>query len=547
MSLRQRIAAFMSPSRTVIEAKPTGPTSDALKAELAHLRDRKDSLEALLAARGDPDAKLMGGQGQSLFRTLSSSRDDSARDFFESKRLQVLGTAHEVYALRGTAANVIEVFLDFCVADGFNPEPKDPKNEKLAELLDEIWADPRNRLNERQEGMCRSALIEGERFIPARLSKIDGHLELGFRGPETVRAILQDDLGRDVFLELDPGTPGGQALKYYVLDSLTENVEITHLDGAGDDPAAPRYRITEKAIGAEGQSLPSKPVDVQGLAFAWFENRPDGAKRGRSELLNILDYVDIHDELLWTDMEISRLLRMFILDVKIEGVGTADEIRKQLEEMGLTSPPDKPKVIGHNEKVEVQLLQGSIAKTASDKLEQIVVKNIYGAKGMPEHFSGSGSDTNLATAQAQELVPMKRLRRKQMVFHNRFRRLVEVSIELRLRAGAKVEDVEFVLTHSEVGGKDKTRGSEVLTKVVTAMSLAVTDQLLSREAANKVIVETVREVGYTIDDTEAALPEQDPAQDLEKIKKLLGDPGNTGTPGNAGNPANPERAARGAA
>jgi len=506
--------------------KPTteaSPSNDQLKQMLAQALDRKDTLESLLAAGGDPDAKLPGLHNQSLFRILSSSADDSARDFFESKRMEVLRQCHQVYALRGTGSNIIEILLDFCIGDGFKPTAVDSKNTELQKVLDEIWADARNRLASRHESMTRSLFLEGERFMPATLSAIDGHLEFGYIGPEIVKGVRQDSLCRDVFLDILPATPGAKDRTYYVLDCLNENVTIQVLPAvAGQDESAPRYRITEKIVGGDA-STSLNTVDVHGLAFAWFENRPEGAKRGRSELLNILDYVDIHDELLWTDLEISKLLRLFILDISAEGISTPEEARRKIEELGLATPPDRPKVICHNDKVEVQLLQGSIAKTASEKLEQIVALNIYGAKGMPEHWRGSGSDTNLATAQAQELVPMKRMRRKQSRLLERFHRLVEVSLELRKRAGSinGVTDFGFEMSHTEVGGKDKSRGATVLKDVVFAMSQATTDNLLSREAANAVIVQTIREVGYELEEEDATLPEEDPNADLDKIQKLL--------------------------
>jgi hypothetical protein len=545
MSLMDRVTQLIGRRMSPVVASPIdlGPSNDQLKQMLARALDRKDTLESLLAATGDPDAKLPGLHNQSLFRILSSSADDNARDFFESKRMEVLRQVHQVYALRGTGSNIIEIMLDFCIGDGFKPTAADSKNTELQTSLDEIWNDPRNRLSSRGEAMARSLFLEGERFMPATLSAIDGHLELGYMGPEVVKGVRQDPLGRDVFLDVLPTTPGGSDRTYYVLDCVNENVTIEVLPAAGgNDGNAPQYRITEKIVGANAStSLTS--VEVHGLAFAWFENRPEGAKRGRSELLNILDYVDIHDELLWTDLEISKLLRLFILDISAEGISTAEDARKKIEELGLSTPPDRPKVICHNDKVQVQLLQGSIAKTASEKLEQIVALNIYGAKGMPEHWRGSGSDTNLATAQAQELVPMKRMRRKQFRLLERFHRLVEVSIELRKRAGSlTVANVDFQMAHTEVGGKDKSRGATVLKDVVFAMSQATTDQLLSREAANAVIVQTIREVGFELEQEDAALPEQDPNADLDKVRKLLDqtDPGNL-------DPAGEERGARGAA
>jgi len=524
MKLRDLVPSFIArrASPPVVEASPS---NDQLKRMLAQALDRKDTLESLLAAGGDPDAKLPGLHNQSLFRILSSSADDSARDFFETKRMEVLRQVHMVYAMRGTGSNIIEIMLDFCIGDGIKPTAIDSENKQLQAALDEIWNDHRNRLASNHEAMARTLFLEGERSMTVTLSAIDGHLELGYMPIEIVKGVRQDGLGRDVYLDVQPATLGAKDRNFYILDSLNENVTIEVLPPTTDE-SVPRYRITEKIVGADA-SVSSKPVDVHGLAFAWFENRPEGAKRGRSELLNILDYVDIHDELLWTDLEISKLLRLFILDITAEGVATAQQAKDKIEELGLAEPPDRPKVICHNEKVVVQLLQGSIAKTASEKLEQIVALNIYGAKEMPEHWRGSRSDTNLATAQAQELVPMKRMRRKQSRLLERFHRMVEVSLELRVRSGSikGVTDFGFQMSHTEVGGKDKTRGATVLKDVVFAMSQATMDGLLSREAANAVVVQTVREVGFEIEEEDAGVPEQDPSADVEKLRKLIGETG----------------------
>ncbi len=463
MKLRDFLPPFRArsaPSPAVLE---TGPSNDQLKHMLAQALDRKDTLEALLAAGGDPDAKLPGLHNQSLFRILSSSADDSTRDFFESKRMAVLQQVHQVYALRGTGSNIIEIMLDFCIGDGFKPTASDSTNEKLQAELDAMWTDTRNRFASRHEAMARSLFLEGERFMPVTLSATDGHLECGYMGPEIVKGVRQDSLGRDVYLDILPATPGAKDRTYFVLDCLNDQIAIEVLPvGATADENAPRYRIRETVLGSNAPAS-ENVVEVHGLAFAWFENRPEGAKRGRSELLNILDYIDIHDELLWTDLEISKLLRLFILDISAEGITTPDEAKRMVESLGLATPPDRPKVICHNDKVKVELLQGSIAKTASEKLEQIVALNIYGAKGMPEHWRGSGADTNLATAQAQELVPVKRMRRKQSRLLERFHRLIEVSLELRKRAKSlDVENLEFTMSHTEVGGKDKSRGATVL-------------------------------------------------------------------------------------
>ncbi len=68
------------------------------------------------------------------------------------------------------------------------------------------------------------------------------------------------------------------------------------------------------------------------------------------------------------------------------------------------------------------------------------------------------------------------------------------------------------------------------------------DGILSREAANAIVVQTIREVGFEIADEDATLPEQDPNADLQKIQKLMADAGAQDP-----NADDEEEAARGAA
>lgn len=518
MSWRERVASIIAP-RATVEAPV--PSNDDLNRLLAQARDRADTLESLLNVASDPDAKLAGNQNQSLFRILSTGANSEGRDFVEAQRNKALRMAHTTYALRGVAHNIIEIFLDFTVGDGFKPVVESVEDKDLQTVLDDLWKDDRNRLQQRHEAYARSLFLEGERFMPATLSKVDGHLELGYLGPEMVKDVRKDALGRDVYLVVMPASPGAEDRLFFVLDNLNDQITIDVLDAKDDN--APKYRITETIVGAAGDATASKSVDVHGLAFAWFENRPDGATRGRSDLLDILDYIDIHDELLWTDLEISKLLRLFVLDVTDPSIVDAASAKKSAEMLGLVNPPEKPKVLLHNDKIVVQLLQGSIAKTASEKLEQIIALNIYGAKGMPEHWRGSGADTNLATASAQEMVPMKRMRRKQDRLVERFHRMLEVSIELMRRAGiGSIKDPKFKMGRTEVGGKDKARGALVLKDVVFAVSQAASDGLITKEAANAIVIQTIRDVGYEVAEEDAGVPKEDPNADLAKIQKLIG-------------------------
>jgi hypothetical protein len=520
LNLRDRLG--LGTARLHRELTEARTERDTYRAQVNDLATRLDSLEeGLLSLGRDPDGELTGTQDPRLFRTLMGG--SGGRDFDEAKRLEVLKMAHRTYALRGSAHNIAELYVDFIVGDGLEPKVKDDDDKDLAKLLDEIWADPRNNLKRDHEQMVRSLILEGERFGRANLSLQSGQLEIGYMPVEQVVGVDKDRLGRDVFARITELAPGGHDnLRFFVLDSLNEDIEIVP-NLAASDPNA-KYTIVERSTDPAG-IVQSSSIQVEGLVFAWFINRPEGATRGRSELTEILDYIDIHDQLLWSEVERVKLLKTLVLDVKYNGLQPGQETQK-LRELKLLSMPHRPRVQIHNEQVELQLLSAKVDGDQSiARLEETLALNIYGSKAFPEHWRGAGSRANLATAQAMEIVPMKRMRRKQRVVVDAFKRMVDIQIALRTRASSTKNIPEdyadrYEMNHSEVGGKDRKRGTEVLKDVVLAVTQAVTDNVMQPEAANTMIIQAAREAGFDLDSDVEGLPEQTNAMDqLELLRQ----------------------------
>ena len=499
-----------------------------LRRQIEALKTETVRLEGLLDVVGDPDARLpvATNQAQGLFRTLSEAAGaDKGRDFADAKRREILRLSHLAYALRGDAHNLLEIFIDFVIGDGLHPKADTTTGNDgadLQEVLDEIWTDPRNRLAERHENLTRNLLLEGELFQPADLSPIDGHLELGYLPPERVLRVLQDARGRDAFLEVDPPQAGTQPLLYFVLDNLSDLIAIERLPVAEtQDEMAPRYRITETIVDPGGNVPRSVTKDLHGLAFGWFVNRPEGATRGRTELTEILDYIDIHDEHLWATVEREKLRKMFLLDVTIKDAKTDADIRKITRELGLDKPPDGPKVTAHNDQVEIKIQRIEDDSAADKATEQILRMNIYGAKGFPEFWSGAGADANLATAKAQEQVPLKRLRRKQSQVKGCWERLIAISLELRRRAKSTAAVGGFSILVTEVGGKDHARGATVLKDL--ALALTTASDVLGKEVRNHVLISSLREGGWEIPEEMEGVPEGEAVDALAAIDRHLQD------------------------
>ena len=516
-----------------LEAKAQAQAA-SWQARVDELEEEKGRLEGLLDVADDPDARLTGTQRQSLYRqVLTGSSDIYERDFDDSKRRRILQLAHMTYALRGSAENLIETTLDFLLGDRIRPKAKQiPKGEAsgdgtrelvdntaLQAMLDEVWDDPRNRLPDRHESLSRALVHEGELVLASDLSPVDGHLEVGFFDPLRVSGVVRDKRGRDAFLEVDGGS-GREVLRYFVLDSLNDQIAIDPWPAEVKNEKGFRYLITETTASDAGVFVTGR-AGAHGLTFFWPWNRPEGARRGRSELTSVIDMIDAEDEMIWGAVETGNIRRNFLLHVKDKSIRTASDGRDRLQKLGLKTPPRNPKAIATNAEVEIDIVAHKVGDSESWLAEELGVK-IYGSKGMP--LGWSGREPKLAGARESSLVPLRRLRRKQTKLLGHWQRFLEVSLELRKRAGITVPAGAFYLEALEVGGKDKQRGSEIVKSIATAVVQVGSVDGIKPELVNWLFVQLVRsELGLEVPTKLMGLPEMGvSAEDLVgQLKQLV--------------------------
>jgi hypothetical protein len=537
MSIFDRVPRLMraSTAQSLVESavkKATTESSEAWQAEIATqqatFKKEISRLEGLLDVAGlnDPDSNIPD-QPHALFRSLAGGGDadkHGARDLPSLKLTEMRKLSHLTFALRGDAQNIVSIHVDFALGDdGLRPIAakleSGEKNDELQAELDEIWFDDRNRLALRQGEMAEALYLDGERFGICELNTADGSLEMGWLAPELVERVEQDQLGRDLYVHVqNRDSAGGELLRYFVLDSYVEGMRIERI---GDEDNA-RYLVSVEQLDSEGRQKTGSEK-VHGLMFAMFEGRPEGATRGRPLLAPVLDYIDIHDELLWVSLEREKLLKQLLIDVSGEGISNPEEARTKLKELGLLSPPTGPTVKAHGKDIEIEYKAPPNTQETTEELERILRVNIYGAFGFPEHWSGSGADANLATAQAQEALPLRRLRRRQRKLREAFHRVVEVSLQLRRQQGSITKEIgDFEMQVTEIGGRDKARGTEVVKRLVESVLAAVSEKLIQRELANALVLEVLRDAGFEVPDDFAALPEQDSLEDpIKRMARVM--------------------------
>lgn len=466
-------------------------------------------LEGLLDIPGsDPDHYIPGVSNQSLYRTLSGNGEGS-RDLPDSKRADIQRLSHRSFALRGDAEDIVETTIDFILGDdGIKPVPVKAADTATKTALDEIWSDPP------LDVWLKSLLLDGERFSLVHLSQASGAVDLSWIPPEAISTVRKTPAGIPYLIQHRP--PGVTEDRiYFCLDCLDERFTIT----PGGNK---KYTITEKTVSALGVEQQIS-LDVDGLAFAWIWSDIDGGTRGKPELTSVLDYIDVHDETIWTTLEREKLLKLFLLEVTSPDINTPADGQAKLKELGLVGVPEGPKALAHNDRLKIDFMQPTLSTASFADLERIVSLNIYRAKGFPEHWGGSGADANLATAAAQEAKPLRRLKRKQGAFVRMLRRYVAACLELRQRAGSLpvILKEAWTMQVMEIGGKDKTAGASVVSVVISAVSTATSQGLISKEAGNKIVVQVMREAGIEIPEEIAGMPEGYEGDQIELLLRRL--------------------------
>lgn len=508
------------------------PLIEALRENVAVLQANQARLEGLIdvgMVSADPDARLHGDQNSRFWRDLGSlgDRGTQGRDFDAYKRQDMLRLSRLQYRLRGDAQNVVQIALDFIMAEsGLRPVADEVQDTTLQEALDEIWNDDTNDLASRQHAMVEQLHVDGERFMPVDLND-DGSFELGFIPPEHVKAVTKDKLGRDNWIEVQHPDPGMDPLRYFVLDYAHEDIRVARTGLTQDNQ---RIRVTDLRA--------QEWDDCHGVMFAWFINRPDGSTRGLPDLAVLADYLDVHDEHLWTTMDRERLLKMLLINVKSKNATDKAKKKQLLKDLGLEAAPIEPRVLCTDDETTVEILSPESLAVASETLERVLRLNIYGAKAFPEHWSGSAADSNYATAAAQEALPYRRLRRRQGEIAQMFTRMLRFLLRQRDVENAN----EFHFELPEIGGKDAKQVAEVASKTVESVVKALAENLITRELANKLIVQALRDADFEITDQDAELPDEElVSPQMEKMIAALRDraDGNNPPAGPAGAPQPP--------
>ncbi len=309
--------------------------------------------------------------------------------------------------------------------------------------------------------------------------------------------------------------------RIFLLNSAHPDDEFQFFGGSAGKRGT-QVRVQRHILQQDG-SFGIKEEGYDGIAFYLTRGRMRGAVRGWPMLGNMIDYANIHDEMLWGFAERMKSLHKFVLHAKIDGA-SEEEIPDLLAAAGFATTPDAGQIVGTNEKWTIEAISPKLQSSNVTDMERVLRMIMAGSKGYPEAWTGSGQDVNRATLVGQNSVTFKRLRRQQKAIIKFFRTMADFQIVSWRKHGQQIpattEQVNYDVIRTSLDDKDRLPMADAMQKLITAMGTAVSGGILPEAVAQDVVVTVLREFGFEITEKDLEPAEGEEPQLIKALRAL---------------------------
>lgn len=410
------------------------------------------------------------------------------RDLAPMKQDKMIDVAFHLYERNVLAKRAIDLTVNYLLADGVRYETKD---DNVKEVIDKFWDDPVNHWDLKQDNRVRELHLTGEQAYKTFSNDQNGLVRIGSVDPKQIEELISD---KDNVEQLEKIKFKGDPKKY----------EIVRID-----PKTGKYI---------------------GEVFFFAINKVSYQKRGKSDLLTVADWMDMHDRTMWSIAERTPFLLAFIWDFAIEGAD-GPQLRKREAELK-KNPPVPGSWHVHNEKEKRTAITPDLRGRDLKDIIRIIKLQATAGSGFPLHWFGEIEDANRAGTQEMNEPVLKMLKNAQKYVRYMFEFMFQFQIAKAIEAGylkdTKKLDKTVDVMISEPSKKDAQKLADVLVKVSTALQVATASQWLSNDKAREVIGQLVGDLGVEVkkEDEEKKLDEERTKNPiLDEVAKKMKDDG----------------------
>jgi hypothetical protein len=352
------------------------------------------------------------------------------RDLPEVTHDRSIEVAYQLYQQNPLAKTIIEMTRNFTVGDGVTYSVANPD---VQAVVDEFWQDPTNNLDQRIHDWAGELPLFGELAPEAFVGDVSGIVGLGLIDPQEIRSVLHV-----------PGNP-------LVADRMALK---TDSQAGVDDKTIDiiRYRSAE----------PGQAQVLAGQAFYFRVNGVSNSTRGWSDLLQIADWLDIYDQMLWEMLQRAKLMRLLVWDVEIEG--DQNKIDGWLARH--RTAPRSGTINAHNANEKWTAVSPTLGAYEIVKEADKVLEHIAAGAGFPKTWFSSPESVNRASAEAMTPPTYRRLATRQRYFLNCIRQMVDFALTQATQKGVLHVDTDGEVPVFDEDGKETGETSKPIDLVV---------------------------------------------------------------------------------
>lgn len=423
-----------------------------------------------------------------LYRSLTGGpRGDHLPPYQRSRANRI---AHHLFRTNPVANRFMTLLTDFVLGESVTVSSD---NAAVREVVDRHWNDTYNDWDRAMPDLFQSYMLYGELLLPLFFSPVDGHLRVGMAQPERIDTV-----------DTDPEN-------WRIVTSVQLTAQGADLDG-------PRYTIVNR------RSRPDELLAATRPALFWTRGDPLST-RGLSVLYPMADFIDLLDQLLFSEVERWLLLKAFVWDVTVTGderaVGEVARINR--------TPPPPGSVNVHNDKIAWEAKSPALDSADSVTGIRFLRNHVLGAGGIPEMWYAEGGDVNRAVGAVMAEVPRKRLTALQNEWRHIMQDIMQAQIDAAVATGmipARVprEDSEGNPTDDlidaraavhvhlpDLSGDDSQQVATTLQALTSTLVLAENQSYVTKDTARQTFLSLLTQFGVDFD----------PEQEARRIEEEL--------------------------
>ena len=498
----------------------------------------------------DPDSALTAAQmGSGYVKRLTT---DSTRDLSPVTQQRALDLSYHLYDANPMAKRIIDSTKDAVVGQGIVVQAtamEEAQKRTLHTVLDDFWQDDINQMDRACHQLCTDLALAGELLLVVYVNPINGGVRIAYVDTGVIEDVLPDPRfpQRAAAVRINAGN---KKLMFKVVSNDEDPTSPTfgHLVGARTEtreeaaknsptegvPLGPK--VTEKyefVLGRRGGKISGV---YDGSCFFFTVNGVSSSRRGKPDLLCLIDWIDAYDQLLLNEVDRAILLKSYIWDITIEGA-TELEIREHIK----TNPPPKANSLRvHNEKVTYKSDTPDLKANDQAVLADQLLSYCATGAGLPKFWLNGSMDVNRATAKEMSDPASMHLATRRKYFKYILERvclfvLDQAEIHGRLAkrkeqegAVGRYEAWQYEIVMPEADKSDVSPLASALAAVVNAAVLAIQNGLMDVNTAQRALVMILQQMGIEVNvdemrqEIEKALAQAEASSEQEEEDAMAG-------------------------